>query len=1146
MKRKLSIPVLISCFCLTTPCVTSQITERGITKETQNSKPEIYTIDYSFPKDSASDKVNIGFRGGMQARYQTFTPSTNSDLTKVTIMLGKETGTNDRVLGDVNIFLYEVDTSIALKNPPLAKVAIPAANIKIDAPTSVALPYRNLKKRVRYAIVVAPDGMDGATEPHYSEAGKYTRYTIYRKTDYTAEDQYANRCDIFTNDSWDQNLQNNYHLYLKLDLSGETPAEANAKRMIVEQASYDIIKGGMVTPKITVFDKENNVMEDVIITLSSAMPSIARKSGLSILGIAPGMAVFTAKCGALTLDFTVNVSSGAPARIGGNPNMAVAAGEIFQGNYGLIDDLKKDMPALQPQLKYEIPVQYASVATVSATGKITAKSKGEAMMTVSYAKLKKFVRISVYDTGTEQLYIPVDGAVITAADAVNGIVRFAPGTYTLPNGIVIGDGNFTIDGNGATIQRTTNPMAVHPSDTTGTCDPWRGKGYGAAFNSPPGNDGLYPLESISGEVTTGIMMTEKNNVTIKNLTITKYNRAMYVKGGVNLTIENNNFSNNFNFKYAYWGDGPGWGALCLDDVHNSVVRYNTGCNNWNGIELRHSNKNKVYYNDFSECSSVPLKLWGASYNEIEDNHFTWGVRLEKEGGGPGDVHARDSTGALLEGASMFNYFARNSFNFGGDGIYTRWNHGCFPMGNYWLENEIGWCNNNSVESQSPANTYVHNNIYNSSFGMWISYSDFTCLIENRIYGNGGTFGGPSNAGQPYGNGGITSSGSSAHYFIMDNIIENNTGHGIAAENKAENPFHWLIQNNVISNNKGGNGRGVYFQNVRWMDLLNNVMNDNQVSDIHVQTPSTSSGVNDQGNGSATKLTCSTGRLPVLDIVVSPVQAAYSLADMHWNDIPEKMKDACFGITSLRYVSVRQGETIIFNGSGALNPSGRPMTFRWEFGDGEAATTAKATHVYNKPGIYRCGFTAYGDTLANMQGYVVTVVPPGNETGTDSPASEWSISGGNGATVSNTPFNAEGNTAIEVKSYGGANFSLQYPVDRNLNGFSGANYLSFQLRSFVEETGQQAPRIRLYKDENNYIEYRAKKYFFSPSVRGRTEPVHAHCYGFQHIEIDLKESNENFTRSVTGSAEPNEVKWIEFYGGDRNGRATFTFDGIKLH
>lgn len=46
----------------------------------------------------------------------------------------------------------------------------------------------------------------------------------------------------------------------------------------------------------------------------------------------------------------------------------------------------------------------------------------------------------------------------------------------------------------------------------------------------------------------------------------------------------------------------------------------------------------------------------------------------------------------------------------------------------------------------------------------------------------------------------------------------------------------------------------------------------------------------------------------------------------------------------------------FSASGSFDPEGRPLTYRWEFGDGESAVGLSATHAYSSAGIFTATLT----------------------------------------------------------------------------------------------------------------------------------------------------------------------------------------------
>ncbi len=56
------------------------------------------------------------------------------------------------------------------------------------------------------------------------------------------------------------------------------------------------------------------------------------------------------------------------------------------------------------------------------------------------------------------------------------------------------------------------------------------------------------------------------------------------------------------------------------------------------------------------------------------------------------------------------------------------------------------------------------------------------------------------------------------------------------------------------------------------------------------------------------------------------------------------------------IALEIGQSILFDGSGSSDPNGQIVSFHWDFGDGNFATTAIASHVYRAPGSYTAVLT----------------------------------------------------------------------------------------------------------------------------------------------------------------------------------------------
>ena len=135
--------------------------------------------------------------------------------------------------------------------------------------------------------------------------------------------------------------------------------------------------------------------------------------------------------------------------------MAVKQGETAATAYTVIDDWKFDLG--DSTITYQIAD--TSIATVDADGNVTGAAAGETVMIVKAGKLEKRVNISVYTE--DGLVEPTDGMIITSD------VKFKPGTYILPNSITIAAGDITVDGNGAVIMSSENPVLDNGANSEG-------------------------------------------------------------------------------------------------------------------------------------------------------------------------------------------------------------------------------------------------------------------------------------------------------------------------------------------------------------------------------------------------------------------------------------------------------------------------------------------------------------------------------------------------------------------------------------------------------------------------------------------------------------------------------------------------------
>ena len=682
------------------------------------------------------------------------------------------------------------------------------------------------------------------------------------------------------------------------------------------------------------------------------------------------------------------------------------------------------------------------------------------------------------------------------------------------------------------IKVTKDGVVIFADDAENGTNKWLVSGFHAT-------DGyIYSEKAFGG---TGLYSKGYDNVTVRNLTLTNFNTGIYIDGGDNWLIEYCDLSDNYNDPSYGWGDGYPYGATRLVNLTNSVIRYNNGNNVWNGIYLHYGEKNKIYNNDFGICGNVCLKLWGSSYNEIYDNIFNWGLRMD-----PGETHARDSTSSLFEYNSHFNYIARNDFTHGGDGIFIRPLYGAPPMGNYFEENDTSWANNNAVESWAPGNVYVGNKANYSSYGFWLGGSDFTYLIDNEVYYNGGYASGARNAPEPFGNAGVSVvNGASSHFLMMGNDVQYNNGPALAIKyNNSLNPaYHWLVQNNILSNNandpRGYRSYGVYTQHAHWVDIISNKI----VSNGDVQLKEDGNTRNISLIGPNTEI-ISIGR-PVANLAVSPAIMS-QFADSHMDKIPQQIKDAEFGIVRIVYVSVKAGEEITFDASGSEDPQDLPLTYRWELGDGTVEVGPVVKHTYNTPGVYRAGLTVKNGELGDIFGFIVTVVPDGEELDGDAGASVWALTANDAVLETYTTHRVAGDKAVKVIANSGQDYKLTYPATKDLSvDFAEYANLSMFVEVNIErglDENYKRPIIRLCKDGQNYFEYLPKKVFMDPINLPVSEPR----YSYQNLILSLAGENDQFSRTMVGSLTLSDIKYIEIIAGPAsNSKSTFAVDGMML-
>ncbi len=220
-------------------------------------------------------------------------------------------------------------------------------------------------------------------------------------------------------------------------------------------------------------------------------------------------------------------------------------------------------------------------------------------------------------------------------------------------------------------------------------------------------------------------------MTLKNINAKGWDIGLKVEHGSQWLVENCDFSDNFHYPEAGWGELGHHGGIVLEFVDHSTLRKNKANRVWDACMLANSNDNLVEENDFSHTSNTCLSLWTACRNRVLKNNLSWGIRIK-----PGEVHARDSACVLVQAGSDDNYFADNDITHGGDGVFLRPFAGWTSSGNVFERNDASYANNNCFEAQCPRNTYRHNKANHGSHGIWVGWSNETIVEDNEACYNG--------------------------------------------------------------------------------------------------------------------------------------------------------------------------------------------------------------------------------------------------------------------------------------------------------------------------------------------------------------------------------------------------------------------------
>lgn len=291
--------------------------------------------------------------------------------------------------------------------------------------------------------------------------------------------------------------------------------------------------------------------------------------------------------------------------------------------------------------------------------------------------------------------VPTDGMVVRED------TRFAPGVYTLPNGLSIETDGVTLEGD--------QTLIVSPEQ----------KGV-------------------------GIRATGRKGITVRGLRLSGYYHGIRFDDCTDVTIEDvqvrgtHEIEGIDTFLYLWLPIEEVYGgAILLHNVRGGAVRNCDLQHQMNGILLYGCAKLTVERNNASFNSGWGVYLSATSDSVIADNQLDFVNRLYRRPE-DGSIRAEADTAALvLVKASSRNQFLRNSCLCGGDGIficgfnYISLVEPCND--NLFEENDCRLSPNNAVEANfSKGNIFRRNNCSRSNYGFWMGYSWENTLEDNDI------------------------------------------------------------------------------------------------------------------------------------------------------------------------------------------------------------------------------------------------------------------------------------------------------------------------------------------------------------------------------------------------------------------------------
>ncbi|MDH5375864.1 MAG: right-handed parallel beta-helix repeat-containing protein [Candidatus Bathyarchaeota archaeon] len=283
---------------------------------------------------------------------------------------------------------------------------------------------------------------------------------------------------------------------------------------------------------------------------------------------------------------------------------------------------------------------------------------------------------------------------------------------------------------------------------------------------------------------TGIDLTGRSNVTLKNMKINAFWCGIYLISSFNNTISGNNITNNQDM-----------GIRSYDSFNNTISGNNMAENNAYGIWLMYGSSNKITENTFANCGLFILYSYE---NLVVDNLVNGKPLVYLEGisnytvEDAGQVILVNCNRIRVENLAISNTTVAvtlsetNNTKISGNNITANRYYGIYLVdsSNNTISGNNITNNLNGVRVwKSSNNIMTKNNVTNNLGSIGITQSSNNSITENYIANNEQAFG----------------LGNSSHNTITKNIITANYDAGIRLSGSSNN---WIAENEVIQNYEG--------------------------------------------------------------------------------------------------------------------------------------------------------------------------------------------------------------------------------------------------------------------------------------------------------------------------------------------------------